>query len=255
MFFFLSKTAGYLAQPLVIISILFTAGLVVKKPKRKKILLITSFALLILFSNHFLAHTLMQRWEVQPIPFTEVQGVYDYGILLTGVTKGKAGPDDRVYFLRGADRATHTMQLYKLGLIRKIIISGGSGRLIDVGLREADELARFMELAGVNPDDIIIENESRNTHDSAIKVARLLKTLPNTQRLLLITSGYHLPRAAACFSKAGVSVDVFATDPLAPAGYFSLDMIIVPKVEAFGIWQSLLKEWAGMIAYKIAGYV
>jgi uncharacterized SAM-binding protein YcdF (DUF218 family) len=254
MFFFLSKTAGYLAQPMVIICLLFLAGLIIKNPRRKKILLIGSFVLLMIFSNQFLAHTAMRAWEVPPVPFSEVDSVYDYGIVLTGVTKGRAGPDDRVYFSRGADRATHSMQLYKLGLIRKMIISGGTGRLLDVGVREADELATFMILAGVRADDIVIENKSRNTHDSAVEVSAMLKDIPGPKRLLLITSGYHLRRARACFVKAGLEVDVFSTDPLA-SGSLSFDMFIVPKPDAFGVWHSLFKEWAGMIAYKLAGYI
>ena len=147
-----------------------------------------------------------------------------------------------------------TRNMYKLGHIRKMIISGGTGRLLDVGVREADELATFMILAGVRPDDIVIENKSRNTHDSAVEVSALLKNIPGQKRLLLITSGYHLRRARACFKKAGLQVDVFATDPLA-SGNLSLDMFIVPKPDAFGVWSSLFKEWAGMIAYKLAGYI
>ena len=255
MFFFLSKTAGYLTQPLVIVSILFLTGLLLRKPKPKKAFLLTSFLLLILFSNQYLAHNLMRSWEVRPIPFSEVKGVYDYGILLTGVTRGNAGPPDRVYFLRGADRATHTMHLYKLGLIRKLIISGGSGLIIDRGFREADDLASFMILCGVPREDIIIENRSRNTHDSAVEVAALLSKIDGPKRTLLITSGYHLPRAAACFKKAGVQTDLVSTDPIAPGTHTTLDMIIVPKLESIGIWQALFKEWAGMVAYKMAGYI
>jgi uncharacterized SAM-binding protein YcdF (DUF218 family) len=255
MFFFLSKTVGYLSQPLTIVTLLLIVGLMSRRPRIRKILLLTSLGSLLIFSNHFLAHVFMRGWEVRPVPFAEMKGTYDYGILLTGITKSKAGPSDRVYFNRGADRATHTLQLYKLGLVRKVIISGGSGRLIDIGVREADELASFMILSGVKQEDLIVENKSNNTHDSAIEVANLLKELPEPKRLLLITSGYHLPRASACFEKAKLTIDVFATDPLTLDGPLTLDMFIVPKVEAFGIWQALFKEWAGMVAYKAAGYI
>ena len=255
MFFFLSKTAGYLVQPIVIVCLLFIASLIVKNTRHKKVLRIATFVLFIVFSNQFLAHTAMRAWEIRPVPFTEVDSVYHYGIVLTGITKGEAGPRDRVYFGDAADRATHSMQLYKLGFIKKMIISGGSGSLLDVGVREADELATFMILAGVKPEDIVIENKSRNTHESAVEVGALLKEIPGPKRLLLITSGYHLRRARACFAKAGLQVDIFSTNPLAFDGNLSLDMIIVPKAEAFGVWHSLFKEWTGMIVYKLVGYI
>jgi uncharacterized SAM-binding protein YcdF (DUF218 family) len=255
MFFFFSKTAGYLAQPMVIVCLVFLAGFIVKKPRLKKGLRIASLILFIIFSNQFLAYTAMRAWEIRPVPFAEVDGVYDYGVVLTGITKGQAGPGDRVYFGDGVDRATHSMQLYKLGIIKKMIISGGSGKLLGGGVLEADELATFMVLAGVRPEDIVIENKSRNTHESAVEVGSLLNDMPGSKRLLLITSGYHLRRARACFIKAGLPIDIFSTNPLAFPGTLSLDMFIVPKAEAFRVWHTLFKEWTGMIAYKLAGYI
>src|SRR5688572_23217845 len=138
MFFFFSKTAAYLTQPLVIVSILFLAALLVRTPRRKKVMGWLAFAMLMVFSNQFIALTFMRTWETPPIPFSEVKGPYDYAVLLTGVTKGKAGPPDRVYFGGSADRATHTLQLYRLGLVKRILISGGSGRLDGGGVLEAD---------------------------------------------------------------------------------------------------------------------
>jgi uncharacterized SAM-binding protein YcdF (DUF218 family) len=255
MFFFLSKTAGLLIQPLVVVSILFLTGLLLRKLRSKKILLWSSFGLLMVFCNYFLAIQFMRAWEIPAVPFSEVKGPYDYGVLLTGITRGKAGPPDRVYFSR-ADRATHTVQLYKLGLIKKVLISGGSGSLDNSGIREADELAPFLAMAGIREEDIVIENESRNTHDSAYKVAELLgKMNEPSARLLLITSGYHLRRARACFEKAGLHPDVFATDPHVTQENFTTLWIVVPNLEAVLIWQSLIKEWVGTVIYWMAGYI
>jgi hypothetical protein len=30
--------------------------------------------------------------------------------------------------------------------------------------------------------------------------------------------------------------------------------VVFPRVEAIGNWQTLIKEWVGMISYKLAGY-
>jgi hypothetical protein len=50
-------------------------------------------------------------------------------------------------------------------------------------------------------------------------------------------------------------MDTFATDPLAHDRVFYLDVLIVPKMDALAIWNSLIKEWVGMAAYKVAGYI
>jgi uncharacterized SAM-binding protein YcdF (DUF218 family) len=255
MFFFFSKTLGLLIQPLVIVCILLLIGLLIRKPRWKKILLWSSFGLLMVFSNYFLAMQFMRTWEIPAIPFAEVKGPYDYGVLLTGITRGKAGPADRVYFTR-ADRATHTVQLYKLGLIKKVLVSGGSGQLDNSGIREADEISTFLVMAGVKEEDIVLENQSRNTHDSAREVAALLdKMNESSARLLLITSGYHLRRARACFEKAGLHPDLFATDPHATKENFSTLWVLVPNLEGVLIWQALIKEWVGMVVYWMAGYI
>src|SRR5690606_17765303 len=91
------------------------------------------------------------------------------GTLIAGLE-----PDDRVYFGRGADRVVHTVQLFKLRLIDRILISGGSGRLVDIQEREADRFREVMIMLGVPDSAIVVENESRNTHESARAVSRIL---------------------------------------------------------------------------------
>ena len=80
-------------------------------------------------------------WEVDPKPFNEIRP-HEIGIVLTGTTIPFLQPDDRVYFKRGADRVTHTIQLYKLGLIKKILVSGGSGKLLRQDEPEANKFKR-----------------------------------------------------------------------------------------------------------------
>ncbi len=255
MFFFLSKTLAYLTQPLVIICILLVVAALIKKQRLRSWSFRCGIGLLLLLSNDFLASEVMRWWEPDIVPFASIDKKYEYGIVLTGVTRTEVGPTDRVYFQRGADRITHTLQLYRLGIIKKILISGGSGRLIDIGWKEADDLAAFLKLANVPDSVVVIENKSSNTHDSAIEVAKILegKTMPS--ECLLITSAFHLRRSLACFNKVGWGMDIFATDPLAHNRIFYLDVLIVPKIEALAIWNSLIKEWVGMAAYKVAGYI
>lgn len=255
MFFVLSKTLNFLVQPLVIVSLLVIAGWLIRRERLKKIAFGSAFILFFLFSNDFIANELVRLYEEPVKPLSEFTGKYDYGILLTGVARHQVGPPDRVYFSRGADRVTHTLQLYRLGIIDKIIISGGSGRLIDIGTKEADELRSFLLLAAVPDSAIIIENRSDNTYQSAVEVKKILDDINPAARCLLITSGYHLPRANACFVKAGMNPDLFAADPLGHDRLFTPDVLFIPALDAIGKWQALLKEWVGLAAYKIAGYI
>lgn len=255
MFFFLSKTLGYLARPLVIVCILFLTAWLVKRPKVRRLFLYAGIFAMILFSNEFIANEAMRAWEIEPTRFVKIPREYAYGIVLSGATKTEVGPDDRVYIASAADRVNHTLQLYKMGRIKKILISGGSGRLVDVGEREANELATLFRLMGVPSANILVDNESRNTHESAILVKQMLEGKARPADCLLITSGYHMRRSLACFEKVGFHMDTFSADIRSHQRSFSFDILMIPKVEAILVWQSLLKEWTGYVAYWMAGYI
>lgn len=255
MFFVVSKVFNFLAQPLTIIVLLFVASWLIRAPRWKKILNRSAFVTLFFSSNFFIANEAMRAWETPVTPFASITKTYDYGILLTGVTKTAMKPKDRVYFGRGADRATHTLHLYRLGLIRKIIISGGSGKLDGSGALEADDLADFLTMAGVPKSDLVIENRSKNTRESALFVSEILAGTEGSKETLLITSAYHVPRSLACFRKVGINCDPFAAEPIADERRINPSTLLVPSLEAMTIWQILWKEWVGFIAYWAAGYI
>jgi uncharacterized SAM-binding protein YcdF (DUF218 family) len=254
MFFILSKTLSYLVMPLTVIVLCLIAGALLKNPKWKKRLLRAGIILLLFFSNEFVANEMMLAWEIAATPFNTVPE-YKLGIVLTGTTI-EHEPNDRVYFQRGADRVTHTVQLYKSGLLKNILISGGTGRLIGEEEPEADKFKQAMILMGV-PDSVIqIENETRNTAESAIEVKKMLEKLNyRDSECLLITSAFHMRRSLACYRKAGVDLRAFSTDFYSYDRDYSFDSFFIPKLEALIVWHKLVKEWVGFVAYKLAGYV
>jgi len=254
MFFILSKTLGVLTQPLVPITMLFIASVVIRSKVWKRRFLLTAITFLLFCSNEFISNEVMRLWELPPTPFAEMKKTYEVGILLTGVTKSNFIPNDRVYFQRSSDRVIHTLQLYKMGFIKKILISGGSGSLIKRS-KEADDLSVVLQMMGVPKDDLIIENQSDNTYQSAVAVKKLIDDHYLPSDCLLITSGYHMRRSRACFKKVGYNVDTFSVDFLSNKRVFSPDNLLVPKVESLFHWQVLTKEWVGMLAYKVAGYI
>ena len=255
MFFFLSKTLSYLLKPLVIICLCLLLSIMLKNKSWRKWLFRAALILLFLFSNDFIVNEIMHSWEVKVTPFSAINKKYEYGILLCGVAKSEVGPKDRVYLSSGADRINHTLQLYKMGFIKKILISGGSGRLIDIGEREADELSTLLQLMAVPPEDILVESNSRNTHESALEVKKILQGITTPDHCLLVTSANHMRRSSACFTKAGWPMDNFSVDFLSHNRKFSFDVLLIPKMEAMNSWSVLIKEWTGYVAYWVAGYV
>jgi uncharacterized SAM-binding protein YcdF (DUF218 family) len=255
MFFILSKTLNYLVMPFTMVFILFVASLIVRPARWKKILFWTGFSLMLFFSNDFIANEVMGSWEVKTKAFKDVKP-HAFGVVLTGATIPLLTPTDRVYFQRGADRVIHTVQLYKLGLIEKILVSGGTGSLTNTDEPEADKFKKVMILMGVPEEDIWIENKSRNTGESPIAVKPMLDSARvRPEDCLLITSAFHMRRSLACYHKAGLPLEPFSADFYAHPRVYYPDVLFIPQVEAMYLWQKIIKEWVGMAAYELAGYI
>jgi uncharacterized SAM-binding protein YcdF (DUF218 family) len=254
MFFILSKILYYLLLPFTWIILIMGIVIFSKKAKVKKLASISAFTLLLFFSNDFIINEILLSWEIQAKPILDYSDDYDLGIILTGVTSTDKKPSDRTYFHKGADRVMHPVQLYKLGKIKKILVSGGSGRLVDVEIKEAESIARVLRDSGIPEEDIMLELNSNNTYENAKFSAEIIKEKFSGKKLLLITSAFHMRRAKACFDKQGLYPDVFPGDFYTFERKYSPD-VFIPNAYALSKWETFIKEIAGMLMYKLAGYI
>ena len=244
-------------MPFVLICLFFLLSILLRPRKWKNRFFWLGFIFLFFFSNEFILNEVLRRWEIAPTPYSDIREPYEWAVVLTGVTQfPEDRPSDRVYFQKGADRVTHTVQLYKLGLVRNILISGGSGRLIDVGHVEAEEIRQAMILMGIPDSVMIIEPDSRNTHESAVAVAGIMKTRNiDPAHALLITSAFHLRRSLACFKNEGIPMKGFSVDFYSHPTRFTPDVLLIPDVNAIFKWHRMIREWVGIAAYWMAGYI
>lgn len=225
-----------------------------KNQKRKKFFFILPLVLLVFLSNQYISNRVMLLWEPAPTPMNEV-GVYDVGIVFSGVTKGSKSPKDRVYFERGADRITHTLQLYKEGKLKHIIVSGGLGfQQVEMSIA-AERLKSFLVMAGVPDSVITVEPNAVNTYENAVESAKILKRDFPNQKYLLITSAFHMKRSSLCLTKQGVEFDEFPTDFYTSRPSLNFDDVFIPKAESLKKWETLFKEWVGLATYKVMGYI
>lgn len=228
-------------------------ALFAKQEKRRKYALITAVALLLVFSNPFISNEAWLLWEREPSPLASLP-TYDAAIILTGLTNMDKSPHDRVYTNKGADRVLHTLQLYKLGKVRHIIISGGNGSLREKTTTEAASLQQILLQAGVPYSVILLEDKSRNTYENAQFTKQLLSQHPDLKKTLLVTSAFHMRRSEACFKKAGVLADTYPTDFYTADRTWDLDKLLLPQEAALYNWQKLLHEMAGYVVYKVVRY-
>ncbi len=255
MFFILSKVLYFLIQPLNWIVGFLLYAVFGKHPIWKKRLRNWGVILLLFFTNHFILNLFMLAWETDMKPVNSIEAPYDIGILLGGYSTFYKAQTDRHHFNPQANRLTQTLELYKRGKIKKILLTGGSGELLTDSPSEALLVKDWLMLMNIPEVDIIVEPNSRNTYENAVFTADLLQSQFPNAKCLLITSAFHMRRARACFKKAGVDFQTFSVSPIGERIRWVPAMLFIPNRDCFHRWEVLIKELFGYTAYWLRGYI
>lgn len=114
----------------------------------------------------------------------------------------------------GSDRIWQAARLYRAGVAPKIIVSGGSfiERQGGPATTEAEAMRRFLLDLGVPDEAIVSEGKSLNTIENIDNVREMVKG----GRVAIVTSAYHVPRAAELASKGGLDFAMIGVDWSAP---------------------------------------
>jgi uncharacterized SAM-binding protein YcdF (DUF218 family) len=253
MFFILSKVLSFIFTPIVWILALLLYSFFSKSEKRKRRTMLASILLLLLLSNAFLFDECMRLWEVPAAQHTELQPQYDAAIILSGMITYDHS-FDRLQFNRRNDRLMQAIELYRAGRVKKLFFTGGSGSLIHRDKKESHMVKRFLASIGIPEEDILIEDESDNTHENAQYSKIILMQNFNNGKYLLITSAFHMRRAVACFNKQEIVVTPYSVDRYSGPRKFQLNHLLIPNAETLFNWDSLVHEIVGYLVYKLMGY-
>ena len=123
-----------------------------------------------------------------------------------------------------------------------ILVSGGDPS--GTGVTEADDYQAAMVQLGVADSDILLERRSLNTFQNAEFTEVILRER-RFDKLFLVTSGLHLPRALLYFSYFGVYPTPCAADYIVP------QMSILPIGYNLAIADFAAHEYIGMLRYYI----
>ncbi|MCO6499525.1 MAG: YdcF family protein [Vicingus serpentipes] len=233
---------------------LLCLGLFIKNAKRKRKCYIAAVVLLYFFSNTFILDEAFRYYEERNPKALTNQQQYDAAIILGGFTTYDEGLQLE-QFHSSIDRLLHGVQMYHTGKAKKIMLVGGSGSISRPNEKEGPILYNFLIKSGIPKNDIIVESQSKNTRENAVNAARILNEKFPHGQFVLVTSGYHMPRAKRCFDKVGLTVTPFSVDQYAGKRKYVLDHLFIPSASALAKWDMLFHEWFGYISYTIAGYI
>jgi uncharacterized SAM-binding protein YcdF (DUF218 family) len=239
---------GVLLQPTLWLLMLLAVLIFWRRTWARKLLLFTFlmvFALHCGLVNYGLRYPLESRYA--PLIDPKKAGRYDAIVVLTSgiVAAGGLVPFSSVdeFMFRRLDEA---WRLYRLQP-KPIIVSGGH---VNPFTRDQNEnkIARdFLIRWGVPARDVIGEDKSRDTFESAVEVQKLLQQ-KGYKRYLLVTSAVHMPRSMFAFA-------TLAPEPIAAPGDFSLGKLDLTPLDLFpseGAARQLyvtLHEYIGLANY------
>jgi uncharacterized SAM-binding protein YcdF (DUF218 family) len=258
MFFALSKTLGdWLTTPHYLALSLFALALLLRLLKRasrlRRALVWSSIGYLWLMATGAFANLLLYPLESRHARPEKLARPPLAIVMLTGATDGqRTGPG--IELTEASDRFVEAVRLAHLHPGALLVFSGGSSDLIGPKrYREAEALAELAAELGVARRRIVVDRQSRNTRENALRSAELLRARKLERGpVLLVTSASHMPRSVGCFAKVGLEVVPWPTDywrTRTGLGAF------VPKPGTLMKSDAALHEYVGWLSYKLAGYL
>lgn len=149
-----------------------------------------------------------------------------------------------------ADRLTAFSYLASLYPQAQLVYTGGSASVAEQEFKEADYVGFLLAQLGLQQAAIIYESASRNTAENVGNSKPLVNPQPG-QNWILVTSAYHMPRAIGVFCQQQWPVHAYPVDHYSqPARLWRLKFRFA---ENLGLLRTAMREWAGLVAYRVSG--
>lgn len=208
-----------------------------------------------ILSTPFFSNVLLFIWEEPLSNFDLVEpNSYDAIIVLGGMVRGISLEEGQVLLGSSSSRLMESLRLYNKKVAPSLLVTGG-----DLGVfspnqwRESDGMLDFFSLAGVPVENILLEDQARNTYENAFYSKPLLESI-NGKKFLLVTSAFHMKRSLAIFDKIGLNVVPYVVDSRKRTKT-TFPFNLFPSIDALALSSTVMREMVGYIAYWWKGYL
>ena len=255
--FYLSKILNFFINPFYILSSIILLQLfIIFFTQSKKLVFFFSKLFLILFLffgysplSNFLLSKIEDYIQTSKYPVQQLTGV----IVLGGSFNSGLDSKERneVSLNSSAERLTKALEIYKKNPRILILFSGFSGELKPQGWNESDMAKKFFLDQGIKPDNLIFENQSRNTFENIKYSKDIIANYKGTWGL--ITSASHMPRSFFTFKKQGLILEPINVDY--KTGTSRMFWINFDISSGLSNWSIILHELIGISYYKITNKI
>ncbi|MFN3892841.1 MAG: YdcF family protein [Beijerinckiaceae bacterium] len=254
MFFYLSKILWELFAPANLLFLILALGLALlytRFTRAGRALVLASvagfFVLGVLPAGTLMLRILEDRFP-RPRDLAPPAGII---VLGGGVSELVTRFRGSIELSGSGDRMTEGAILARRFPDAKLVFTGGSAALLGSPYREAHVARQLFLGLGLPGEQLVFEENSRNTYENAVFTRELVKPKPG-ETWLLVTSASHMPRAVGIFRKAGFDVTPY------PVDYETLGVpgeLFVMSDPFGGLRRTerALREFIGLAAYHWTG--
>ena len=255
--FYLSKILNFFINPLHILFLVILIQLFVFFfIQSKKLVVFFSKLFLILFLffgysplSNFLLNKIEDYIRTSKYPSQQLTGVIVLGGSFNSGLESKER--NEVSLNSSAERLTKALEIYKKNPRLLILFSGFSGELKPQGWSESDMAKKFFLEQGVKLDNLIFENQSRNTFENIKYSKDIITNYKGTWGL--ITSASHMPRSFFTFKKQGLILEPINVGyKTGTSGIFWINFDISSGLSN---WNIILHELIGISYYKLTNKI
>lgn len=264
MFYYLSKALPPLVYPLGLAVVLLVVSLFLRRwPRWQTGLVIAAILVIWLGGNRIVSMTVVRSLEwryAAPAVAPQAEAI----VVLGGGVNPPGPPRPMAEMNEAGDRLTYAAKLYQEGVAPHLLLSGGGVTVDGQQLYpEAETMAELLTLMGVPREALWLETESRNTYENAVESKRLLDP-KGINRIVLVTSALHMPRAVAIYEKQGFDVIPAPTDYLVTEEDWALNTApnlwlqiynLAPTADQMDKLTDALKEYFGILVYGLRGWL
>ncbi len=261
MFLFLSKFLPLFIYPLSLSCILLILAISVfwKRPQTAAIAVALALTVLLLGGNAWIAGGLVRSLEWQNLPGSELPQAAAIVVLGGGIQPGHP-PRPWVEVSDEGDRILYGARLYQQGKAPVMILSGGRINWRNGGPPESADMAQIARALGVPATAILQDPSSLNTYENAVNVRQILQSHNIQGSILLVTSALHMPRSLAIFRRQGMSAiaapaDFIVTQVEENQGILGFLLNLIPSAEALEHTTKALREYIGLMVYRLRGWL
>jgi uncharacterized SAM-binding protein YcdF (DUF218 family) len=255
---FINKLLPYLFFPLtwviVLLGFAFIAILFHKRGRALTFLALATSTLWLISCPrpaYWLVSTIESQYPPMPI---ENLPTADAIVLLTGGVVAPLKPRLYPELNDSGDRLAMAAALFHAGKAPYILVSGGQVFPNPELLSEAEYHVEFLRRLNVPNDAIVLEIESRNTAENALFSEDIL-VARGDNRILLVTSAFHMPRSMLLFEQTGLIVVAVSTDFRSPLPVRPEILYWLPDGDALAYTQMAIREHLGYWVYKVKAYL